>query len=525
MSIEGKTKTYDNPMELINDWFDSKPLREQKRLMALSPAEFHRFYLAEVGSTWFTKAREIKTIDPLVLRNRIYLQLNNKLLRSRVWDDISDVLNKQDIITIDQALKRLESKETYHIDLDRIEMNKYAGLKKLNNICARTDFLGYTTDHNSPEIERWMDHNIQAVNFLGQTVIDKKTDNGLAVYIVTHGRELKKQFIYKDHQNDDIEDRGHYLFYLIFPNCDKNCSKECSNIKPFNHVVKLDNSPKTQELYLKRYSPKHHEELCSNLMPSYFWNIGDLLHNIFLNFDKKRENRYDLTTMSNRFKFVRTNLCGISQNFLAKKMEEIYEVTHDQKKIDYWESSDKAVPPFMKNNNLQQACQIFADNCEALMSYELKEDNEFPENKEIKYWLMDFITYGINKNSNLKMPEFILKSGFDTSEVTSYEDYQDWADLGKMIDKQYSDIPEEWIENNKAFDSNFLTKLVIQIFSVTRSQTVLNELKLVYPKDQKTQKHIFDLFRHVRQVIVSESAFINRSQDWDAPVGDTKLTF
>ena len=87
-----------------------------------------------------------------------------------------------------------------------------------------------------------------------------------------------------------------------------------------------------------------------------------------IDFDKKIEKRYDQTTMSNRFKFLRTNLCGISQNFLAKKMEEIYEVTHDQKKIDYWESSDKAVPPFMKNNNLQQACQIFADNCEALMS-------------------------------------------------------------------------------------------------------------------------------------------------------------
>jgi len=502
-SIEPKT---------VKDWFNSKSVAERDRLMNLSAKKFGEIFKAENELENETNSR-ITSIDPLTLRNRLLNMLNKSQIRKRVFDDVDNLLNTdRDPIHLEQALEKLLKDERhYTIRDERSDQIKFAGLKKIANISHNATKFGYKNREFDAEMERWFDYNLQAINFIGQYCIDHKSNKPFTTWMISHGKELKDLKVYKDTDGDDLYDNDHYIFFLTFPNMHTDGDR-CT---PYSYAVSLhkEDMPTIQEVMLGKFKTRNYaDEYTKTGAIRYFWSVGSMLDELSGR-ESSTENDafelypYDLSTIQDRFKYVRKNLCGISQNFLANLIEKEWGDKADQKKIDYWEKSTSAIPPLLKNRNLHQAGTVFADNCEALLSYEMKDtENKFPSNRELKYWIMDYIMFGMYKNSNLLIPEFISKNvKEDDPNIQSFDDYSSFIEIGQLVDEQYSDMQEK-------YHTNFHTRLAVQVFVVTRAQTMINELKQVYPKEPKTQKEIFSLYRFIREHIISDSAFINRSR-------------
>lgn len=425
-------------------------------------------------------------MDDIKQKNRMLLNLSDKANRNYVKKVYKEVIEKRKPKDFPDFIVKVRS---YDHDQKVREQNLddavLIGIERLRR------FSG-TRINNDRGIERreksaFINYNLESANFVGQFALDGHYKRDYVAWEYSDNVEYlkRKKLLPKDTKD------GTYAILLVFP---------VKKDYPYSIIERIgDAGMQVDQTGFHKYLS---EKTFQSLNDAVFVHLLDQGQFVAMfnehNYPIWKVDRINLDTPQQRFKFVRKYLCGLSQNDLAKQLMTASLERADQKKIDYWETSDNPFPPFMRGDQLDYCSEIFAKESRHLLGLELRDDiaQDNVKLRDIVLWIKDFIQTNPNDALFNSYPDFIWRIVNHTdnkqnksSKVNAYKDAVRRYQIQDRIDQ------EQILEKDQ------ITAQVLYFwftFLEDMSETeIVGSLELVYDNDED-RSDVYDIWKTLR---------------------------
>ena len=428
------------------------------------------------------KQRSTSNMNFHKLKNELYVQLTN----DDIFEYFEEVIEKlgSEKKNLNEFLETLSSYREYKEAFEHeVDDYSFIALRRLRLFSELSRLRLKPLSRDERRYARSLHKiNLSSANFIGQTVLNNNINKNIVIWAKTNNdQKLKNNKLIKPEVKEQ-----EFVFLLFYK---KGSNYPYSEIHPIKDSM-LENYDPTN--ITKILDAETNEKLEDYYMVN-FWDCYEFLKEglLFNNIEEINVTKLiDVRRPQDRLKFLRTYYCGFSQTQLANLMMTNFGVKLNQKNIEYWEKSKSEIPPFFKDDLIEQLATIFVDHAFDFTQLELNNGNEPPlSRKELIRRTALNIKKFPNEENPAEFDNHLHKLNQVKNPKTPMASYNDAV-------RRYG--LEERMNKKRVLQLNNVTEEKMRdwffVFANTKEFELLQDLSLVYSND-KTRAKVYNLWR------------------------------
>ena len=410
---------------------------------------------------------------------------------------------------VDDMFASLTDKQIINLMLSTYEKYPTKGLlKKMTKTVTQEDIVQRKVDVSIPALKRfakYLDREINKdtfelqqsvlaeIKFLGAMSMSKNWHTFVAWHYVTDDDAIYDL-------DETLNGDGSYISAVVFPN--NNTEPRCVVYPTNKSEQALKDLGQEEEVFdrtLLGLSPSQKVIMLpfyqANGLTSYF-NDPEFSTEMY-----QMKKKIEITSIQQRFAYVRQFLCGLSQNKLAFWLNQ-EGIQIDNKGIKYWEEKQTDEPSFVKNH-WKDVLKVLSEHSYYLLHLEMANDlyrstpNEIwraVSMKQVEMFLNDFILYGSQDSIRFDIPQIIQLS----TELKSTEPKDLLWEKAKLKKISSKSKGKALTEEDVMDDFGHLQRWIYLFLDKNESE-IIDDLDEQYD-DESTKKEVYYLWHKANEL-------------------------